>query len=182
MNLRPLFATLLLATITASVLVAAPASAGPTSDCREARAFLRSDGALHACRASHLAARSLSCSSDRGERLLRRMAATCKARRSSPAPRSSNAPDAPEPKDAGAPKTGGKATITAFAMDGTTVLEVVACSVDPVSGPRFPECLKATKAKLGAAPRGVCAGKSGPVKFKYRMGDIAVLLTDKVDC
>lgn len=179
MNLRSFVAATV---VTAIALAAGPAHADPSGECREARALLRSEKGRKSCHASHLAARTLSCSSTRGAPVLLRMANSCKARLASPTPPSGAPTSAPTPSEPKPPKkAGGQSSITAYAMDGKTVLDVVSCSVDPVSGPRYPECLAATKTKLQANPS-VCPSKGPTVKFKYRMGDIEVLLIDKVGC
>ncbi|CAN5922036.1 hypothetical protein BH11MYX4_BH11MYX4_27980 [soil metagenome] len=163
------------------VLVSSPARADRRTECSEARSFLRSDEARRTCSSRFRSARSLSCTSPAGQRLLLSMARSCKARATAPSPPSSGGGSAgskepAEPKDA---KHGTKASVTAYQMDGSTVLTVVPCEVGVV-GPEYPKCVVAVKAKLKAD---LCKPPAkGPVKFKYRMGEIPQLLTDHVDC
>lgn len=166
---------------TGIVLVSSTASADRRSDCAEARSFLRSEGARRTCSSRYHTARSLFCSSATSQRLLLSMAHACKARAAATPASSGGATKEPaESKDPKEPKAGGKASITAFQMDGTTVIEVVPCAVGVV-GPEYPKCLGAVKAKLKADH--LCKpGTKGPAKFKFRMGEIPQILTDHVDC
>ena len=105
------------------------------------------------------------------------MARSCKARGPAAPPSSTGSAAAKEPKDA---KAGTKASVTAYQMDGTTVIAVVPCEVGAV-GPEYPKCVVAVKAKLKADH--LCKPPAkGAVKFKFRMGEIPQLLTDHVDC
>jgi hypothetical protein len=168
---------------TGIVLVSSPASADRGSDCSEARSFLRSEAARRSCSSRYHTARSLFCTSATSQRLLLSMARSCKARGAAAPPSSSGGGGTKEPaeaKDPKDPKPAGKATITAFQTDGTTVIDVVPCSVSVV-GPDYPKCLGVVKAKLKADH--LCKpGTKGAVKFKYRMGEIPQVLTDHVDC